>query len=170
MTIRPLQIFFLCFVFFMSSDILWNCFQILWLALLKSTPEIYATLGPHSPGSRTCDGWLVFFGENQFSPGYFAITPIPARRNNVYNRICKYFCKKGKRKKNAVWHNQKKKMEKVVVAELCGLKCLNNCHPNILLFSRNTVLAPKYKIKYKDMYSKYFFPLFYCQLWQNKMM
>lgn len=54
-----------------------------------------------------------------------------------------------------------KKMEKVVVAELCGLKCLNNCHPNILPFSRNTVLGPKDK----DMYSKYSFPLmFYCQL------
>lgn len=45
-------------------------------------------------------------------------------------------------------------MEKVAVAELCGLKCLNNCHPNILLFSRNTVLGPKYK----DLYSKYFPP------------
>ncbi len=46
-------------------------------------------------------------------------------------------------------------MEKVVVAELCGLKCLINCHPNILLLSRKTVLGPKYK----DMYSsKCFFP------------
>lgn len=51
-----------------------------------------------------------------------------------------------------------KNMEKVVVAELCGLKCLNNFRPNILLFSRYTVLGPKYKIKYKDMYSKHFPP------------
>ncbi len=94
-----------CFVL-ISSDILWNCFQILWFQLLKSTPEIYATLGPHSPGSHTCDGSLAFNGENQLSPGYIAVTPIPWRSNNVYNRICKHFCKKEKKiGKNAEWHH-----------------------------------------------------------------
>lgn len=43
--------------------------------------------------------------------------------------------KKGKKCRMTSWFWETKKAEKVVVAELCGLKCLNNCRSNILIFS-----------------------------------
>lgn len=41
----------------------------------------------------------MFNGEKQLSPGNIAITIIPVGRNNVYNRICKYFLLKKKENK-----------------------------------------------------------------------
>lgn len=146
-----------------SSDILWNCFQILWLQLLKSTPEIYATLNTLTrQGSiHVMGGWRLM-GKTSYRQD--TLPSLPFQWGVIMCTIVSaniFVKKKRKREKmlNDIMLLGVKKKMKVAVAELCGLKCLNNCHPNILLFSRKTVLGPKYKSKYKNMCSsKWFFP------------
>lgn len=157
-----------CFVL-ISSDILWNCFQILWLQLLKYTPEIYATLGPHSPGSHTCDGGWCLMGKTSYR--HDTLPSLPFQWGVIMCTIASanIFVQK-KKGKNAVWHHgfgsKKNKMEKVVVDEICGLKCLNNCRPNILLFFKN--YSTRAKIQ-GHAFKQVVFPSCFIVSYQNKM-
>lgn len=60
---------------------------------------------------------------------------------------------------------KKNKMEKVVVDEICGLKCLNNCRPNILLFFKN--YSTRAKIQ-GHAFKQVVFPSCFIVSYQNK--
>lgn len=109
------------FYVFISFDVSWTvpkyCDFSYWNLHLKSM-QYWA------PFPRVPYVWRVagVEGENRLSPGCIAVSPIPVKTNNVYNRICKYFCKTCCM---TSWL-----LEKVVVAQLCGLICLDDRGPN----------------------------------------